>query len=91
MEHSRRILKQYKIHCNKIRRLEWAGHLVRISGDRTVKKAFLGKLDGRRKAERPPLRWLDFIENDLKSMDAKRWRKKSDDICTGYHSEVDTS
>jgi hypothetical protein len=62
--------------------------LVRISDDRTVKKTFLGKSDGRRKAEKPTLRWLDFIENDLKSMDVERW--KSDDICIGYHSEIDT-
>jgi hypothetical protein len=40
--------------------------------DRTVKKVFLGKPDGRRKAERPKLKWLDCIENDLKSMDVKR-------------------
>jgi hypothetical protein len=53
-----------------------------------VKKTFLGKSDGRRKAERPTLRWSDFIENGLKSMDGKRW--KSDDICIGYHSEVGT-
>jgi hypothetical protein len=35
-----------------VRRLEGAGRLVRISDDRTVKKVFLGKPDGRRKAER---------------------------------------
>jgi hypothetical protein len=27
----------------KVRRLEWAGHLVRMSDDRTVKKMFLGE------------------------------------------------
>jgi hypothetical protein len=39
-----------------------------MSDDRTVKKVFLGKPDGRRKTGRPKLRWLDCIENDLKSM-----------------------
>jgi hypothetical protein len=48
------------------RRLEWAGHVVRTSGDRTVKKVYLGKRDGRRKSGRPKLRWLDCTENDLK-------------------------
>jgi hypothetical protein len=28
-------------------RPEWAGHVVRMSDERTVKKVFLGKLDGR--------------------------------------------
>jgi hypothetical protein len=50
----------------KVRRLERAGHLVRMPDDRTVKKAFLGKLGGRRNVGRPKLRWLDCIENDLK-------------------------
>jgi hypothetical protein len=39
----------------KLRRLEWDGHLVRMS-DRTVKKVVLGKPDGRRKAGRLTLR-----------------------------------
>jgi hypothetical protein len=34
----------------KGRRLEGAGDPVRMSDNRTVKKAFLGKPDGRRKA-----------------------------------------
>jgi hypothetical protein len=36
------------------------------------------KPNGRRKAGRPKLRWLDSIENDLESMGAKRWRKKAE-------------
>jgi hypothetical protein len=40
----------------KVGRLEWAGHLERMSDDKTVKKVFLGKPDGRRKAGRPKLR-----------------------------------
>jgi hypothetical protein len=45
----------------------------------TVKKVFWGKPDGRRKVERPNLRWLDCAENDLKSVDVKRWWKKTED------------
>jgi hypothetical protein len=62
-----------------VNRLEWAGHLVRMSDDRTVKKLFLGKLVGRRKAGRPKLRWLHCIENDLKPTGVKRWRMKAQD------------
>jgi hypothetical protein len=40
----------------KVKRLEWAGHVVRIAEERTAKKAFLGKFNGRRKAGRPKLR-----------------------------------
>jgi hypothetical protein len=47
-----------------------------MTDNRTVNKMFLGKPEGRRKAGRPKLRWLDCIENALKSMGVKRWRKK---------------
>jgi hypothetical protein len=73
-----------------VRKLEWAGHVVRMSDDRTVRKVFVGKPDGRRKAGRPKLRWLDCIENDLKSIGVKRWMKKAEDICMCCHSEGGT-
>jgi hypothetical protein len=38
----------------------------------------MGKPDGRRKAGRPKLRWLDCIENHLKSIGVQRWRKKAE-------------
>jgi hypothetical protein len=43
-----------------------------MSDDKTAKEAFLGKTGGRRKAGRPKLRWLDCIENDVKSMCVSR-------------------
>jgi hypothetical protein len=56
-----------------------------------VKKVFLGKPAGKRKAGRSKLRWLDCTENSLKSMGVKRWWNKSGDIFMGYHSEGGTS
>jgi hypothetical protein len=75
----------------KLRRLDWAGRLVRMSDDRTVKKVFLGKPDGRRKAGRPKLRWSDCIENYNKSMGVKRWSKKAEIIRMCYHAEGGSS
>jgi hypothetical protein len=46
--------------------------LIRRSDDRTVKIVFLGKPDGRRKAGRPKLSWLNYIENDVKFLGVKR-------------------
>jgi hypothetical protein len=62
-----------------------------MCADRTVKKVFLGKPDGRRKAGRPKLRWLDCIENGLKMMGVKRWRKNARrQNCMCCHSEGGT-
>jgi hypothetical protein len=54
-----RYRKPNNITTIKVTRLEWAGHLVRMSVNRTVIKVFLRKPDGRRKAGRPKLRWSD--------------------------------
>jgi hypothetical protein len=61
-----------------------------MSNDTTVKKVFVGKPNGSRKVGRPKLRWLDCIENDLKSMGVKRWRKKAEDrsVCAIVVKEV---
>ena len=48
-----------------------------MSDDRTIKKVFLLKADGRRKAGRPKLRWLHCIESYLKSKGFKGWRNKA--------------
>jgi hypothetical protein len=50
-----------------------------MAADRTVQKVFLGKTGRRRKSGRQNLKRLDCIENDLKLMDVKRWRKKGED------------
>jgi hypothetical protein len=72
-----------------VRRLGWAGHLVRMSVDRTVKKVFSGKPDGRRQSGRP--KRLDCIENDLKSMGVKEMKKESRrQIRMGYHCKGGT-
>lgn len=67
-----------------VRRLEYAGRLVTMSDDRTVKIVFQGKPDGRRDAGRRKLRWLDCIQNCLKSTDEDERRQ----IYMGYHSEA---
>jgi len=74
----------------KVKRLKWAGHVVRMSDDRTVKKVFLGISDGRRKAGRPKLRWLDCIVNDEIDVCQEMEKASKRQICLGYHSEGDT-
>jgi len=59
-----------------------AGHLVRMSDYRAVKKVFLGENRQKKRSRRPKLRWFDCIGSDLKSTGVKRWRNKSEDRYT---------
>jgi hypothetical protein len=54
--------------------MEWAGHVVKMDDERMVKKAFLGNPGGRRKPRRPGLRWLDCVDDDLKTLGVRIWR-----------------
>jgi hypothetical protein len=45
--------------------------------ERSVKKIFEGKLEGRRGRGRPRLRWINDMEDDLRKLGVKRWRTKA--------------
>ena len=55
----------------------WFGHVIRMNEIRSVKKIFEGKLEGRRRKGRPRLRWINDVEDDLRKLGMKRWRKKA--------------
>lgn len=57
----------------KIGRLRWAGHIQRMKTSEMVRKIMETKPEGRRKAGRPNLRWMDGILQDVKSLRLKNW------------------
>jgi hypothetical protein len=59
----------------KVKRLAWAGHLMRMNDDRTIKKIFNTKPDGPRRAGRPKIRWEDGVEHDMTTLGVKNWRR----------------
>jgi hypothetical protein len=48
-----------------------------MDDERMVKRVFLGNPRGRRKPGRPRLRWLGRVEDDLKTLGVRRWRKRA--------------
>jgi hypothetical protein len=58
----------------KINRLGWAGHVIRMDNNRTVKKVFNTKPIRIRKIGRPKLRWEDDVIQDIKTLGVKNWR-----------------
>ena len=63
----------------KQERIRWAGHVQRMSETRTAKNIFIGKLEGRRRRGRPRKRWIDDVEEDLRKMGVRCWRRKAED------------
>ena len=69
----------------KIRRLKWAGHVVRMNHSNPVKCLLLYNPKGKRRLGRPRLRWEEDVKEDAKragildwrmaAMDRDRWRR----------------
>jgi hypothetical protein len=60
-------------------RLRRLGCVERMSEERTVKKVFKNTPEGKRSVGKPIMRWLDDVENDVKNMGVRGWRKTAKD------------
>jgi len=61
----------------KVKRLAWAGHLMHMNGNKTLKKIFNTKLDGVRRVGRPKMRWEDGVDQDMRILEVKKIRSKT--------------
>jgi len=52
----------------KITRLRWAGHVMLMQDNLPCKKVTLNKPEGRRRAGRPNLRWIDEVTKDSEKL-----------------------
>ena len=61
----------------KIRRLEWAGHIMRMEEERIPKKVLNGNLRTTRPVGRPRTRWADVVQRDaLQLLGTRGWRRR---------------
>ena len=58
-----------------VKRLAWAGHLVRMNNDTTIKEIFNTKPDGARSVGRPKLQWEDGVDQDIRILGVKNLKK----------------
>jgi hypothetical protein len=54
----------------KSQRIRWLGHVERMEDNAVPKRMLKG---------RPRMRWLDYVESDLKKMEVKEWKEKMRD------------
>ena len=59
----------------KSRRITWLGHVMRMDEKRTPKRVLEWKPIGRRIRGRPRKRWIEDVEEDIKRMGIRGWRK----------------
>jgi hypothetical protein len=63
----------------KIRRLGWAGHIIRMEGERIPKKVLNGNFHTTRPVGRPRTRWADVVQRDaLRLLGIRGWRKRAE-------------
>jgi len=61
----------------KIRRLGWAGHVIRMEEERIPKKVLNGNFHTTRPVGRPRTRWADVVQRDaLQLLRIRGWRRK---------------
>ena len=63
----------------KSRRIAWFGHVMRMEEHRIPKRVLLWKPEGRRLRGKPRKRWIDGVEEDMKIMKIRGWRRLVDD------------
>jgi hypothetical protein len=63
----------------KVARLRWAGYIVQMQDNLPCKKVTLDKPEGRRRAGRPNLRWMDGVMKDAEKLGVRNWRTMARD------------
>ena len=60
-------------------RIRWAGHLMRMDNSEVVKRVLTDSPGGSRSRGRPKTRWLDGVEEDLRKIGCRNWKRIAQD------------
>ena len=61
----------------KISKLHWTAHIMRMPEENPVKKLTLLRPKRSRRAGIPKLRWLDGVEEDLRTLGIRKLRRRA--------------
>jgi hypothetical protein len=56
---------------------KWLGYVARMPEGRTVKKVLKNNSQRKRSVGKPRKRWLNSVENNLKKMGVRGWKKNN--------------
>jgi hypothetical protein len=72
-----KVNKYYYYYYYKIRKLEWAGHIIRMEEERIPQKVLNGNFHTTRPVGRPRTRWADVVQRDaLQLLGTKGWGRR---------------
>jgi len=74
-----RIENEDTVRSVKSRRIAWLGHVMRMDDKRTPKRILEWKPIGTRIRGRPRKRWIADIEENMKIIGVRRWRKQCEE------------
>ena len=63
----------------KSSRLRWLGHIERSEDRSLIKRIYRGKPGGKRSVGRPRKKWMEDVEEDIKVMGIRCWRRRAQD------------
>jgi len=63
----------------KLKQLQWAAHVQRMSAENPTKKIYEYAPEGRRKRGRPNLRWVDNVDQTAEKLGRRNWRMLTND------------
>lgn len=61
----------------KTQRLRWAGHLARMENERAPAVLFRNIPQGQRARGRPKARWVDGVQEDLRTLGVSNWQSRA--------------
>jgi hypothetical protein len=73
------IRKKDIIRFVRVRRISWIGHVERMEDSTMPKRVMRERIYTRKKRGRPKVRWLGAVQEDLREMRIKGWRRKAQD------------
>jgi hypothetical protein len=63
----------------KIRRLEWAGHIIKVEEERFPNEVLHGNFHTTTPVGRPRTRWADVVQRDaLQLLGIRGWRRRAE-------------
>ena len=70
----------------KIRRLGWAGHIIRTEEERILKNVLNGNFYTTRPVGRPRTRWVGVVQRDaLQLLEIRGWRRRAENMDEWRH------